>query len=661
MFESELRGTPGVDKVEVDNQGRAVNVVEVKKPEAGHDVQLTVDLPSQHIAEESLAAGHGGRPHARRPRQRQLLHGQRRRGGRARRADRVGGGDGVEPELRPQRLHLRQLPTSTSRTPTTRCINRALNPYAPGSTFKMFTSLAMLQSGLYPDGANHVDDDDPTAASTSGTTRSAATRGRRQLGAVDLPTALTVSSDVYFYTRGQRVLEPLPRRGPGRGLHRRPGRRQGARRRAPGRQRHPAHRARPTASASRPASASATSPASSPTTTYRVKVNTNNPDNQFWRRGDSASLAVGQGDVLVTPLQLADAYATFANGGTLYVPRLVDEVHAEQRRAPAGQLGAGDHTIDPQVRRTTGLTPDVRGADRRRPRRRRDQRRTAPRSARSATTRAVHVIGKTGTAQRAPNAGHVVVRGDHQPGATTPPCRSTWSSRWSSRAASAPTSPRRSCAGSSTTSTTRPRPPAAVVVAPPTATSRATDVDDQPEPHRPARQQRRGLGEPSRLEASPLRHFDWLLVGAALAITAIGLVMIYSTTHHRIPGDPYYFVKRQALFAVIGFGGDGRRAADRLPAPARLLDGVLRRHRVPAARGARAGRLEHQGSPGVVPAPGRVHAPAVGAGQVRDHRGPRRLLQPVPRRARRLAPHRDHRAGLRARSAWCCSSPTSAP
>ncbi len=63
---------------------------------------------------------------------------------------------------------------------------------------------------------------------------------------------------------------------------------------------------------------------------------------------------------------------------------------------------------------------------------------------------------------------------------------------------------------------------------------------------------RRGLGEPSRLEASPLRHFDWLLVGASLGITALGLLMIYSTTHERIPSDPYYFVKRQGLFAAIG-------------------------------------------------------------------------------------------------------------
>ena len=72
-------------------------------------------------------------------------------------------------------------------------------------------------------------------------------------------------------------------------------------------------------------------------------------------------------------------------------------------------------------------------------------------------------------------------------------------------------------------------------------------------PSRIARaQSRRGLGEPSRLEASPLRHFDWLLVGASLAITVLGLLMIYSTTRDRVPGDPYYFVKRQALFAAVG-------------------------------------------------------------------------------------------------------------
>ena len=34
-----------------------------------------------------------------------------------------------------------------------------------------------------------------------------------------------------------------------------------------------------------------------------------------WTVGDSMNTAVGQGEVLVTPLQLANTYATFANGG----------------------------------------------------------------------------------------------------------------------------------------------------------------------------------------------------------------------------------------------------------------------------------------------------------------------------------------------------------
>jgi penicillin-binding protein 2 len=43
-----------------------------------------------------------------------------------------------------------------------------------------------------------------------------------------------------------------------------------------------------------------------------------------WRynAGDAANFSIGQGDVTVSPLQLATAYAALANGGTLYAPRL---------------------------------------------------------------------------------------------------------------------------------------------------------------------------------------------------------------------------------------------------------------------------------------------------------------------------------------------------
>jgi len=49
---------------------------------------------------------------------------------------------------------------------------------------------------------------------------------------------------------------------------------------------------------------------------------------QSWQMGETISLAIGQGFNLVTPLQLANAYATLANGGTLYRPRLVKQLES---------------------------------------------------------------------------------------------------------------------------------------------------------------------------------------------------------------------------------------------------------------------------------------------------------------------------------------------
>jgi penicillin-binding protein 2 len=47
---------------------------------------------------------------------------------------------------------------------------------------------------------------------------------------------------------------------------------------------------------------------------------------QAWVPGDTVNMAIGQGDVQATPLQMASLYAAIANGGTLYRPRVVQKI-----------------------------------------------------------------------------------------------------------------------------------------------------------------------------------------------------------------------------------------------------------------------------------------------------------------------------------------------
>jgi penicillin-binding protein 2 len=72
-----------------------------------------------------------------------------------------------------------------------------------------------------------------------------------------------------------------------------------------------------------------------------------------WRynAGDAANFAIGQGDVLVTPLQLARAYAALANGGTLYAPRVAKALLSADgtRVTPIPPKVQGKLKVSPQV------------------------------------------------------------------------------------------------------------------------------------------------------------------------------------------------------------------------------------------------------------------------------------------------------------------------
>lgn len=72
-----------------------------------------------------------------------------------------------------------------------------------------------------------------------------------------------------------------------------------------------------------------------------------------YRAGDAVNFAIGQGDTLVTPLQLARAYAAIANGGTLYAPRVAKAIVSPEgevvRRIapkPVRTVDVPEHTLD---------------------------------------------------------------------------------------------------------------------------------------------------------------------------------------------------------------------------------------------------------------------------------------------------------------------------
>ena len=128
-----------------------------------------------------------------------------------------------------------------------------------------------------------------------------------------LPTALAASCDTYFYEVGNRFYELPPERG-------QPLQHWAARVRL-----RPDER--PSTSAARTRASCRRSPGSVEHFTTEI--------DKLWKPGDSIQLAIGQKDLLVTPLQMARFYALLANGGKLVTPYLVSNVEQPgERRRP---------------------------------------------------------------------------------------------------------------------------------------------------------------------------------------------------------------------------------------------------------------------------------------------------------------------------------------
>ena len=281
-----------------------------------------------------------------------------------------------------------------------------------------------------------------------------------------------------------------------------------------------------------------------------------------WTTGDNVNLAVGQGDLQATPLQVAVAYSALANNGTIVKPHLgkaiedgngvtIQELPHQaaaqgQDRPGATARSCSTACAAPPARRTA-RPPTSSRASRRVQGLRQDRHRRAPAEPRSGVVRLLRQGRRQADRGRRDGRARRLRRGN--------------------------------CG-------TRGAPdPLAVVRCEATASStpaRTRAIERQPI-------------QPASEPPPPLVPREWrlrldpLLLLATLGLVACSLIAIKGATADDIAGDPLYYVKRQAHLRRRRARPDVRRLAPGLLAPARVALPDLRRADGLDHRRARAG------------------------------------------------------------------------
>ena len=353
-FERELRGVPRQETIEVDPSGQQVGgAVKVRPGSAGKTVYLTIDSKVQRVAETSLAQGILSARRLQNHNVKDHYETLKAPAGAVVVLNADNGSvvaDASFPTYPPSwwvggisSANYDAL-TDPGTDPHTSCSDRphacplldraTQGLYAPGSTFKLITSLAMTKNNIRSVGDYY---DDQGKVSLDGTVFHNAQD--ESFGPVNLEQALTVSSDAYFYTVGDEFWHIWKAGDTTRGL----GIQSEARELGFG---------ATTGYELDEASGRVTDPAwvqAFANANYTSKKDRN--EHGTWYPFDDIFPAVGQGDNVVTPLQLANAYAAFANNGTLWHPHLASEVvTAGGKKEPVTPIAIRHITFDPTTR-----------------------------------------------------------------------------------------------------------------------------------------------------------------------------------------------------------------------------------------------------------------------------------------------------------------------
>jgi penicillin-binding protein 2 len=361
-YDRYLRGVDGADRVQVDALGTLRGELTKRPPKSGQQLRLTVDYGVQEAGQRALAGRRGAFVAM------DLHSGEVRA---------LGSEPSFDPNIFAKTIKQSDYDRLTSEANGAPLADRAIQgAYPTGSTFKLITSLAALQSGVIGTDTPYTDGGSFSLGAGQQVLHNA---GNAAYGTISLRKALQVSSDVFFYHLGAE----LNGSGDGQMLQKWAfrlgiGRPTGIDLPAEGQGLLPTRKWRNHMYA------------------LRQKDKKLSLVDRPWSIGDNVNLAVGQGDLQADPLQMAVAYAAVANGGRVLRPRLGLRVEdaagraIQEIRAPAARR----INIRPSFRQAildglsaaaeqpTGTSYPVFGADRSFP---------------------IRVAGKTGTAQRPPN------------------------------------------------------------------------------------------------------------------------------------------------------------------------------------------------------------------------------------------------------------------
>ena len=300
-----LRGKPGASRFQVDALGRPTRQLASEPARAGDNVRLTIDSGLQSLAEGALGSfGLPGAFVAMDPTNGEILA--------------MGSAPTFDPSIFTRPITESQYKQLTSRQTDAPLANRATQGlYPTGSVFKPITAIAAIEEGLITP---------ETIYSDTGVVRSDVLEfknaGDAVFGPINMSDAFKVSADTYFYELGRDLDVP---KGRGGALQ------EQARRLGLGEQ----------TGIDLPAEVEGLVP----TPAWRNRLFREELTDRPWTTGDNINLAVGQGDIQATPLQMAVVYSSLANGGEIVRPHLASSVESvtgevleEIRPAPRRQV-----------------------------------------------------------------------------------------------------------------------------------------------------------------------------------------------------------------------------------------------------------------------------------------------------------------------------------